>query len=55
MGTGGQWLMQPVETNFFDFDPAIIHWPQAAVFESLAALIGIKQSEVAVFALRREQ
>jgi hypothetical protein len=27
--------MQPVEVDFFDFDPAISHWRHAALVESL--------------------
>ncbi|MDQ0125428.1 hypothetical protein J2W17_004389 [Pseudomonas lini] len=47
-GAGGQWMVQPVETDFFDFDPAVAHGLQAALLECLAMAIAVEQGEAAV-------
>ena len=40
--------MQPVQADFFDFNPAIAHWLQAALFECLAIAVVVEQSEAAM-------
>ena len=47
-GAGRQGLVQPVEADFFDFDPAIAHGLQAALLESLAMAVAVEQGEAAV-------
>ena len=47
-GTRGQGMVQPVEADFFDFDPAIAHRLQAALLECLAMAIAVEQGEAAV-------
>lgn len=47
-GAGGQGMVQPVEANFFDFDPAIAHGLEAALLEGLAVAIVVEQGETAV-------
>ncbi len=47
--------MQPVETDFFDFDPAIAHRLEAALLESLAVTVAVEQGEAAVQRTWREQ
>ena len=47
-GARGQGMVQPVETDFFDFDPAIAHGLQAALFECLAAAIAVEQGKTAM-------
>ena len=47
-GAGGQGMVQPVEADFFDFDPAIAHGLQAALFERLAAAIAVEQGKAAM-------
>jgi hypothetical protein len=47
-GTGGQGLLQPVEANFFDFDPSIAHGLEAALLECLAIAVAVKQGKAAV-------
>jgi hypothetical protein len=47
-GAGGQGMVQPVEADFFDFDPAITHGLQAALFERLAATIAVEQGKAAM-------
>jgi len=54
-GTGGQRLVQPVEANFFDFDPTIAHGLEAALLEGLAVAIVVEQGETAVQRAWREQ
>ena len=54
-GAGGQGMVQPVETNFFDFDPAIAHGLEAALLECLAMAIAVEQGEAAVQRAWREQ
>jgi hypothetical protein len=47
-GIGGQGMVQPVEADFFDFDPAIAHGLEAALFERLAAAIAVEQGKAAM-------
>jgi hypothetical protein len=47
-GTGGQGLLQPVEANFFDFDPTIAHGLEAALLECLAKAVAVEQGKAAV-------
>lgn len=47
-GAGGQGMVQPVEADFFDFDPAIAHGLEAALFERLAAAIAVEQGKTAM-------
>lgn len=47
-GVRGQGMVQPSETDFFDFDPAIAHGLEAALFESLAVAIAVEQGEAAM-------
>lgn len=54
-GARGQGVVQPIETDFFDFDPAIAHWLEAALFESLAVAIAVEQGEAAMQRARGEQ
>lgn len=54
-GTGRQWLMQPVETDLFDFDPVIAHGLQAALLERLAMAVAVEQGKAAVQRAWREQ
>ena len=54
-GVGGQRMVQPVETNFFDFDPAVAHGLEAALLERLAMAIAVEQGEAAVQRAWREQ
>ena len=46
--TGRQRLVQPVEANFFDFNPAIAHGLEAALLECLAVAIAVEQGEAAM-------
>ena len=54
-GIGGQGMVQPVEADFFDFDPAIAHGLEAALLECLAMAIAVEQGEAAVQRAWREQ
>ncbi len=54
-GAGGQWLVQPVETDFFDFHPAFTHGLQAALLEGLAMTVAVQQCEGAMMGTRGEQ
>ena len=54
-GIGGQGMVQPVEADFFDFDPAIAHRLEAALFECLTVAIAVEQGEAAVQRAWREQ
>ena len=47
-GAGGQGMVQPVEADFFDFDPAITHRLEAALFECLAKAVAVEQGEAAM-------
>jgi hypothetical protein len=47
-GARGQGLLQPVEANFFNFDPAIAHGLEAALLESLAMAVAVEQGKAAV-------
>lgn len=47
-GTRGQGMVQPVEADFFDFDPAIAHRLEAALLERLAEAIAVEQGKAAV-------
>ncbi|MNY76703.1 hypothetical protein D3C86_2163750 [compost metagenome] len=40
--------MQPVKTDFFNFDPAISHRLQAALLECLAVAVAVEQGEAAM-------
>lgn len=40
--------MQPIEADFFDFDPTVAHGLQAALLESLAMAVAVKQGKAAV-------
>ena len=50
-----QRLIQPIQTDFFDFDPAIAHGLEAALLECLAMAIAVEQGEAAVQRAWREQ
>ena len=54
-GTGGQGMVQPVEADFFDFDPAIAHGLEAALLERLAVAIAVEQGKAAMQWAWREQ
>ena len=54
-GTRGQGMVQPVEADFFDFDPAIAHRLEAALLERLAMAIAVEQGKTAVQGAWREQ
>jgi hypothetical protein len=45
-GAGGQRSVQPVEANFFDFDPAIAHRLKAALLEGLAMAIASSRAKL---------
>jgi len=47
-GARGQGMVQPIETDFFDFDPAIAHRLKAALFECLAVAVVVEQGEAAM-------
>ena len=47
-GARGQGMVQPVETDFFDFDPAIAHRLEAALFECLTVAVAVEQGEAAM-------
>lgn len=47
-GARGQGMVQPVETDFFDFDPVITHRLEAALFECLAMAVAVEQGEAAM-------
>ena len=47
--------MQPVETDFLDFHPAITHRLQAALLEGLAMAVAVEQGEAAVQRAWRKQ
>ena len=40
--------MQPVKTDFFNFDPTISHRLQAALLECLAVAVAVEQGETAM-------
>jgi len=54
-GAGRQRLIQPVQTDFFDFNPAIAHGLEAALLEGLAVAIAVEQGEAAMQWAWREQ
>jgi len=54
-GAWGQGLVQPVEADFFDFDPAIAHRLEAALLEGLAMAVAVEQGKTAVQGAWREQ
>jgi len=47
--------MQPIEADFVNFHPAVAGRWQAAVLESQAAALLVKQGKAAVFLARSEQ
>ena len=47
--------MQPVEADFFDFDPAVADRRLFALFESLATARWVEAGEAAVRAIQAEQ
>ncbi len=47
-GTGRQRLIQPIQADLFDLDPAIAHGLQAALPEGLAVAVAVEQGEAAV-------
>jgi hypothetical protein len=54
-GAGGQGLVQPVQANFLDFDPAIAHGLEAALLEGLAMAVAVEQGEATMQRAWREQ
>lgn len=54
-GARGQGLVQPVEVDFFDFDPAIAHRLETALLECLAQTIAVEQGKAAMQRAWREQ
>ena len=54
-GVGGQGMVQPIEADFFDLDPAIAHGLEAALLECLAVAIAVEQGEAAMQRAWREQ
>ena len=48
VGTGRQRLIQPVQADLFDFNPAIAHGLEAALLEGLAMAIAVEQGKAAV-------
>ena len=48
-------MVQPVEADFFDFDPAIAHRLEAALLECLAMTIAVEQGKAAMQWTWREQ
>lgn len=54
-GAWGQGMVQPVEADFFDFDPAIAHGLEAALLECLAETMAVEQGEAAMQGAWREQ
>jgi hypothetical protein len=48
-------MVQPVEADFFDFDPAIAHGLEAALLERLAVAIAVEQGKAAMQRAWREQ
>ena len=54
-GTGRQWLIQPVQADLFDFNPAIAHGLETALLESLAMAVAVEQGEAAMQWAWREQ
>jgi hypothetical protein len=48
-------MVQPVEADFFDFDPAIAHRLEAALLECLAMTIAVEQGKAAMQWAWREQ
>ncbi|CAI8764218.1 Transcriptional regulator [Pseudomonas sp. IT-196MI5] len=54
-GAGRQRLIQPVQADFFDFNPAIAHGLETALFEGLAVAIAVEQGEAAMQWAWREQ
>jgi hypothetical protein len=50
-----QWLVQPVEADLVDFDPAVPHWLEAALLERLAATLAVEQGKTAVQGAGGEQ
>ena len=41
-------MVQPIEADFFDFDPAVTHWLEAALLECLAMTVAVEQGEAAM-------
>ena len=54
-GAGRQRLIQPVQADLFDFNPAIAHGLEAALLEGLAVAIAVEQGEAAMQWTWREQ
>lgn len=48
-------MVQPVEMDFFDFDPAIAHRLEAALLERLAQSLAVEQGKAAMQRAWREQ
>ena len=48
-------MVQPIEADFFDFDPTVTHWLEAALLECLAMTVAIEQGKAAVQRAWREQ
>jgi len=54
-GAGRQRAVHPAQASLFDFDPAFADGRQAALFESLAAAMGIEQRKVTMTGMGKEQ
>ena len=52
---GRQRLIQPVQADLFDFNPAIAHGLEAALLEGLAVAVAVEQGEAAMQRAWREQ
>lgn len=53
--TGGQRLIQPVQADLFDFNPAVAHGLETALLEGLAVAVAVEQGEAAMQWAWREQ
>ncbi len=54
-GAGRQRLIQPVQADLFDFNPAIAHGLETALLEGLAVAVAVEQGEAAMQWAWREQ
>jgi len=54
-GAGRQRLIQPVQADLFDFNPAIAHGLETALLEGLAMAVAVEQGEAAMEWAWREQ
>ncbi|MNK99067.1 hypothetical protein D3C87_1194480 [compost metagenome] len=54
-GAGRQRLIQPVQADLFDFNPAIAHGLETALLEGLAMAVAVEQGEAAMQWAWREQ